>query len=43
MRKPLMALAVAGCLVLAIVGFLLPLMQGWIFLVLALYLLASEF
>ncbi len=43
MRKPLMVLAIAGCLVLAVVGSLLPLMQGWIFLVLALYLLASEF
>jgi uncharacterized membrane protein YbaN (DUF454 family) len=43
MRKPLMVLAIASCLVLAVVGFLLPFMQGWIFLVLALYLLASEF
>lgn len=43
MRKPLMVLAIAACLVLAVVGFLLPIMQGWIFLVLALYLLASEF
>lgn len=43
MRKPLMALAVAGLFVLAIVGFLLPFVQGWIFLVMALYLLASEF
>ena len=43
MRKILMVLAIAGCVVLAIAGFLLPLMQGWIFLVLALYLLASEF
>jgi uncharacterized membrane protein YbaN (DUF454 family) len=43
MRKPLMALAVAGCVVLALVGFALPVLQGWIFLVLALYLLATEF
>lgn len=43
MRKPLMALAVAGLLLLALVGFALPLMQGWIFFVFALYLLASEF
>jgi uncharacterized membrane protein YbaN (DUF454 family) len=43
MRKPLMVLAIASCLVLAVVGFLLPFMQGWIFLVLALYLVASEF
>jgi uncharacterized membrane protein YbaN (DUF454 family) len=43
MRKPLMVPAIAACLVLAVVGFLLPIMQGWIFLVLALYLLTSEF
>ena len=43
MRKPLMALAVVGCVVLAIVGSALPVMQCWIFLVLALYLLATEF
>lgn len=43
MRKPLMALAIVGCVILALVGFMLPIMQGWIFLVLALYLLASEF
>jgi len=43
MRKLLMVFAIAACLVLAVVGFLLPIMQGWIFLVLALYLLASEF
>jgi uncharacterized membrane protein YbaN (DUF454 family) len=43
MRKPLMVLAIAACLGLAVVGFLLPFLQGWIFLVLALYLLASEF
>ena len=43
MRKPLMVLAIAACLGLAVVGSLLPFLQGWIFLVLALYLLASEF
>jgi uncharacterized membrane protein YbaN (DUF454 family) len=43
MRKTLMAFAIVGCLIVALVGFLLPFMQGWIFLVLALYLLASEF
>jgi uncharacterized membrane protein YbaN (DUF454 family) len=43
MRKPLMVLAIVGCLIVAVVGFMLPFMQGWIFLVLALYLLASEF
>ena len=43
MRKPLMALAIAGCLVLSVVGGLLPILQGWIFFVLALYLFATEF
>jgi uncharacterized membrane protein YbaN (DUF454 family) len=43
MRKPLMVLAIAGCLVLAVLGALLPILQGWVFLVLALYLLATEF
>jgi uncharacterized membrane protein YbaN (DUF454 family) len=43
MRKPLMALAVVGLLFLAVLGGLLPILQGWIFLVLALYLLATEF
>jgi len=43
MRKPLMVLAIAGCLVLAVLGAVLPILQGWIFLVLALYLLATEF
>lgn len=43
MRKPLMAIAIAVCLALAVVGAVLPILQGWIFLVLALYLLASEF
>jgi uncharacterized membrane protein YbaN (DUF454 family) len=43
MRKPLMALAIAGCLVMTVVGGLLPILQGWIFFVLALYLFATEF
>ncbi len=43
MRKPLMALAIAVCLVMTVVGGLLPFLQGWIFFVLALYLLATEF
>jgi uncharacterized membrane protein YbaN (DUF454 family) len=43
MRKPLMVLAIIACLVLAVVGAVLPILQGWIFLVLALYLLATEF
>jgi uncharacterized membrane protein YbaN (DUF454 family) len=43
MRKPLMILAIAACLVMSIVGGLLPVLQGWIFFVLALYLFATEF
>lgn len=43
MRKPLMALAIAGCLVMSVVGGLLPILQGWIFFVLGIYLLATEF
>ena len=43
MRKPLMALAIAACLVMTVVGGFLPILQGWIFFVLALYLLATEF
>ena len=43
MRKPLMALAIAGCLVMSVVGGLLPILQGWIFFVLGLYLFATEF
>ena len=38
-----MVLAIAVCLVLSVVGGLLPFLQGWIFFVLALYLLATEF
>ena len=43
MRKPLMVLAIAVLLVLTVIGGLLPFLQGWIFFVLALYLLATEF
>ena len=43
MRKPLMALAVAGCFTMSVVGGLLPILRGWIFFVLGLYLLATEF
>ncbi len=43
MRKPLMALAIAALLVLTVIGGVLPFLQGWIFFVIALYLLASEF
>jgi hypothetical protein len=42
-RKVAMALAVLGCLGLSVLGGLLPIMPGWIFFVLALYLLATEF
>ena len=43
MRKPLMIAAIAGCLVLTVLGGVLPFLQGWMFLVLAIYLLATEF
>jgi uncharacterized membrane protein YbaN (DUF454 family) len=43
MRKPLMALAILACLVMSLIGGLLPFLQGWIFFVLALYLFATEF
>jgi hypothetical protein len=43
MRKLVAALAIAACLVMAVVGGLLPILQGWIFFVVALYLLATEF
>ena len=42
-RKVLMAFAIAICLVLSVIGGLLPILQGWIFFVIALYLLATEF
>ena len=43
MRKPLMVLAIVACLIMSVVGGLLPILQGWIFFVIALYLLATEF
>jgi len=43
MRKPLMVLAIAALLALSIVGSLLPILQGWVFFVMALYFFASEF
>ena len=43
MRQPLMALLVMLCLAMTVVGGLLPILQGWIFFVLALYLIATEF
>ena len=43
MRKVLMALAIMVLLALSVLGGLLPILQGWIFFVLALYLFATEF
>lgn len=43
LRKVLVILAIAACLVLASIGGLLPIIPGWLFLVPALYLLATEF
>lgn len=43
MRKPLMALLIAALLALSVLGGLLPILQGWIFFVLALYVFATEF
>lgn len=43
LRKFLMIFAIAACLVLSVIGGLVPILQGWIFLVIALYLLATEF
>jgi hypothetical protein len=43
MRKIVAALAIAACLIMSVVGGLLPILQGWIFFVIALYLLATEF
>jgi hypothetical protein len=42
-RKALMVLAIAACLVMTVIGGLLPFLQGWIFFVIALYLLVTEF
>jgi uncharacterized membrane protein YbaN (DUF454 family) len=38
-----MVLLIVALLVLAVLGSLLPILQGWIFLVLALYVFATEF
>ncbi len=38
-----MALAIGACLILSVIGGLLPILQGWIFFVIALYLFATEF
>ncbi|MDF3075546.1 MAG: hypothetical protein K0S54_3213 [Alphaproteobacteria bacterium] len=41
-RKPLLLTLAFLCLVMAVVGSLLPFLQGWIFLLIALYLFARE-
>ena len=38
-----MIAAIVACLFMSVVGGLLPFLQGWIFFVLAVYLLATEF
>ena len=43
MRKPLMAVAIVACLIMSVIGGLVPILQGWIFFVIGLYLLATEF
>ena len=43
MRKPLVVLAIVACLIMSVIGGLVPILQGWIFFVLALYLFATEF
>jgi hypothetical protein len=42
-RKAVALVVVAGCLVMSIIGGLLPILQGWLFLVIGLYVLATEF
>ena len=42
MRKPLMAIVIVACLIMTVVGRLVPILQGWIFFVIALYLLATS-
>jgi hypothetical protein len=43
LRKVVALLVVAGCLVMSVVGGLLPILQGWVFFVIGLYVLATEF
>ena len=43
LRKAVMVVAIGLCLIMSVVGGLLPILQGWIFFVIALYLLATEF
>ena len=42
-RKAVALLVVAACLVMSVVGGLLPILQGWLFFVIGLYVLATEF
>lgn len=41
-RKPLFLTLAVVCLILAVVGSVVPILQGWIFFVIGLYLLARE-
>lgn len=43
LRKIAVIVAIVACLVLATLGGFLPIIPGWLFLVPALYLLATEF
>ena len=43
MRKAAMIVAIGLCLIMSVIGGLVPILQGWIFFVIALYLLATEF
>lgn len=41
-RKPLMMALGFLCLIMSVIGGLLPVLQGWIFFVIALYIFAQE-
>ncbi|MBM3620950.1 MAG: hypothetical protein FJX20_09690 [Alphaproteobacteria bacterium] len=43
LRKAVIIVAIIVCLILATLGGFLPIIPGWLFLVPALYLLATEF
>jgi hypothetical protein len=43
LRKIVAGFVVVGCLIMSVVGGLLPILQGWLFLVVGLYVLATEF
>lgn len=38
-----MIVAIMACLAMSVIGGMIPILQGWIFFVIALYLLATEF